>query len=57
MAGARVKQPLAAIAAADVGGYRRLIGNVKDGAVAWLYSAPRGSSGLASLATLFTPKA
>jgi class 3 adenylate cyclase len=25
--------------------------------VAWFYGAPRGSSGLASLATLFTPKA
>jgi len=56
MAGARVKQPLAAVAAADVAGYRRLIGN-EEGAVASFYSAPRDSSGLASLPTSFTPKA
>jgi hypothetical protein len=56
-AGARVKQPLAVIPAADVEGYRRLSGNNEEGAVAWFYSAPRDSSRLASVATLFTPKA
>jgi hypothetical protein len=57
MAGVRVKQPLAAVAAADVAGYRRLVGNDEEGAVASFCSAPRDSSGLASLATLFTPTA
>ena len=57
MVEARVKRRLVAIPAADVAGYRRLIGNDEEGTVAWFYSAPRGNSGLAPLATLFTPKA